>query len=206
MPDWDDIYNKRGKIFTVPHPDMERLVNTFKEKKIRRILDLGCGNGRHLLFFAKKGFEVYGFDASPKGIELAHEWLNEEGEDVEIKCHRMENRFPYKDDFFDAIIAIQVIHHNFIGDILKTIKEIERVLRTGGLIFITITHFNERRSIKRDLKEVDRRTFIPQKGHEEGIPHYFFSIEELKDSFNSFEILEIFIDKTDHRAILGVKK
>ncbi|MFX0012466.1 MAG: class I SAM-dependent methyltransferase, partial [Candidatus Hermodarchaeota archaeon] len=76
MPDWDDIYKKQGKVFIKPHPDMERLANLFKEKEVKRILDLGCGNGRHLMFFGKKGFDIYGMDASSKGIELAKEWLD----------------------------------------------------------------------------------------------------------------------------------
>ena len=64
MPDWDDVFAKKGKYFTTPHPDMERLANLFDEKGVRRILDLGCGTGRHLLFLLKKGFEVYGLDGS----------------------------------------------------------------------------------------------------------------------------------------------
>jgi SAM-dependent methyltransferase len=206
MPDWDDIYKKRGKVFIEPHPDMDRLVKLFKEKKIKRILDLGCGNGRHLVFFNKNGFDIYGMDASSKGIELAKEWLTEEKIEVEMTCHRMEDRFPYKNNFFDAVIAIQVIHHNFKKDILLTVNEIERVLKKGGFIFITVTYSKQRRFDKWDLKKVEERTFIPQKGQEKGVPHYFFSLEELRDTFHSFELLEIYIDKTDHRAILGIKK
>ncbi len=54
MPDWDDIFAEKGKTFIKPHPDMERLANLFSEKGVRRILDLGCGTGRHLLFFFEK--------------------------------------------------------------------------------------------------------------------------------------------------------
>jgi SAM-dependent methyltransferase len=78
MPDWDDIFTKRGKVFTNPHQDMERLTKTFNENGAQRVLDLGCGTGRHLLFFSKKGFDVYGLDGSPKGLELAKNWLDEE--------------------------------------------------------------------------------------------------------------------------------
>jgi SAM-dependent methyltransferase len=206
MPDWDDIYKKRGKVFIKPHPDMERLANLFKEKEVKRILDLGCGNGRHLMFFGKRGFDIYGMDASSKGIELAKQWLVEEGVNVDLKCHRMEDQFPYKKNFFDAIISIQVIHHNFKKDILLTVHEIERVLKKGGFIFITVTYSIEKGFDKGDLKKVEEGTFIPQKGQEKGVPHHFFSLKELKDTFHSFELIEIYKDKTNHRAILGIKR
>jgi len=56
------------------------------------------------------------------------------------------------------------------------------------------------------LKKVERRTYIPQSGPEEGLPHHFFTIAELKRVFSAFKLLEIYIDKTNHRAILGKKK
>ena len=208
MPEWDEIFTESGRVFLNPHSDMERISELFGKKKIQRILDLGCGTGRHILFFAKKGFDVYGLDGSPRGIELAREWLTEEGEEAKLDCSRIEHPFPYADKFFDALISIQVIHHNFIADILKTVKEIERVLKKDGIIFITIPYQFEDQptSDEWQLKKVESRTYIPHAGKEKGIPHHFFSLEEIEKIFNAFEFLEIYIDTTNHRAILGVKK
>ena len=71
MPDWDNIFSEKGKVFTEPHQDMDKITKLFEEKGVRKILDIGSGTGRHLLYFLKKGFEVYGMDASPKGISIA---------------------------------------------------------------------------------------------------------------------------------------
>ncbi len=207
MPDWDDIFNEKGKVFLEPHPDMERISKLFKEKGAKRVLDLGCGTGRHLLFFSKKGFEVYGMDASTKGISIAEQWLLEENLNVNIKLHRMEGKFPYKDNFFDAIISIQVIHHNKMKEILKTVSEIERVLKKDGIIFITFPKL-ENNSLLNEwkLKEIEKDTYIPQMGQEKGLPHHFFTIKEIHDVFSSFNLLEIYNDRKRHRAILGIKK
>jgi len=207
MPDWEDIFSEKGKVFTEPHPDMERIAKFFKEKGVRKILDIGSGTGRHLIFFSKKGFEIYGFDASPKAISLAKEWLAEEKLNVELKLNRMEAKFPYDDNFFDAIISIQVIHHNKMRDILKTVSEVKRVLRKGGLIFITFPKLESRNNLEDwKLKEIESGTYIPQEGQEKGLPHHFFTIEEIYEVFSSFKLLEIYNDRNRHRAILGMKK
>lgn len=207
MSGWDNIFTSSGKVFLEPHSDMERLAKLFKKNNVHKILDLGCGTGRHLIFFAKKNFDIYGLDGSPRGIEIAKEWLSEDGIRVETECCRIEHSFPYGNNFFDAIISIQVIHHNLMEDILKTVREIERVLRKGGYIFITFPFLKKNsRNDKWDLKNVEEGTYIPQKGKEKGVLHHFFSLEEIQELFKSFYLLENYIDSTNHRAILGVRK
>jgi SAM-dependent methyltransferase len=137
MPDWNEIFSEKGKVFTELHPEIERVADLLEKKGSKRVLDLGCGTGRHLIYLSKKGFEVYGLDASPKALEIAEKWLSEENEKAELQLHRMEHEFPYDNDFFDAIISIQVIHHNLIEDIIYTVSEIERILKPSGVIYIT---------------------------------------------------------------------
>jgi len=205
MPDWDDIFAEKGKFFIKPHPDIERLANLFKEKGVRRILDLGCGTGRHLLYLLKKGFEVYGLDGSPNGLDIAKNWLTEENLTSELTCQKIEEKFPYKDGFFDAIISIQVMHHNLMKDILFTINEIKRILKPDGFIFLTFALLQSFYVKKQNMKKVETRTYIPLTGPEKGLPHHFFTIAEIKRVFSAFDLSEIYIDRTNHRAILGQK-
>ena len=205
MPDWDDVFAKKGKYFTTPHPDMERLANLFSEKGVRRILDLGCGTGRHLLFFLKKGFEVYGLDGSPNGLEIAKNWLIDKNLSSELTCQKIEHRFPYKDGFFDAVISIQVIHHNLIEDIIFTVNEIKRTLKPEGLIFLTFPLIQGFYIKKQNMQKVEKRTYIPLTGQEKGLPHHFFTVAEVKRVFSDFGLSKIYIDETNHRAILGQK-
>jgi len=207
MPDWNYIFSEKGRVFTEPHPDMERIAELFKEKGVHKILDIGSGTGRHLVFLSEKGFEMYGFDASPKALSLAEQWLEEENMKVQLKLHRMEEKFPYQDNYFDAIISIQVIHHNKMKDILKTVREIKRVLKPGGIILLTFPKLEERSKIDDwELKEIEKGTYIPQSGQEKGLPHHFFTIEEIRKVFNDFTLLKIYNDRKRHRAIIGVKK
>lgn len=205
MPDWNDIFSEKGKFFTEPHSEMERVMNIFRGNKVKKILDLGCGTGRHLIFFSKNGFEMYGFDASPKALSIANQWLAEEKMKAELKLHRMEEEFPYEDNFFDAIISIKVIHHNKRKDVLRTVGEIGRVLKRGGLIFITFPKLNEAWVNNGNLKEVEKGTYLPQKGKEKGLLHHFFTLEEIQKVFRFFDLKEVYDDGKNHRSILGIK-
>jgi len=207
MPDWDDIFTEKGRVFLEPHPDMERISQLLKEREAKRILDLGCGTGRHLVYLAKLGFEMYGFDASPKALSITKEWLVQENLRAKLTLHRMENIFPYEANFFDAIISIQVLHHNFLKDILFSVKEIERILKPRGIIYITFPKLGTGLKLdKWELKKVENNTYVPQAGPEKGLPHHFFTLDEINQVFNNFNLLKIYMDKTNHRAILGVLK
>ncbi len=54
MKDWDSLYKKRGILQKEPTKDVIEAVNFFKHEKLRRILDLGCGTGRHTIYCIKK--------------------------------------------------------------------------------------------------------------------------------------------------------
>ena len=58
---------------------MEHIVLFLAGKRSRRVLDLGCGSGRHVVYFARNRFSVYGLDSSPEGIKMTRAWLRKEG-------------------------------------------------------------------------------------------------------------------------------
>ena len=134
---WDRAFKKEGKIFVKPHRDMVRIAKFFKKEGIRKILDLGCGSGRHLVYLAKRGFDAYGIDIARHGIKIARDWLKKERLKANLEIGDIYKKLPYKDNFFDAIIGIKTLHHEKIENIRKLIKEVKRILKPGGLIFIT---------------------------------------------------------------------
>lgn len=209
MPDWEKIFEEKGYVFVDPHQDIPRLSKLFYEKEVKKVLDLGCGTGRHLVALIRAGFEVSGFDSSKTALELTEKWLKEEELTANLSLCRMEELFPYPDAFFDAVIAIQVIHHNLMKHILATVKEIERVLRIGGYLFITVPILGPKpKNPEGDwrLHQIEDGTFIPQSGPESGIPHHYFTENELQKVLRNFKILEMYMDDTDHRCILAIRE
>ena len=96
-----------------------------------RILDAGCGNGSCTARLAEAGFEVWGVDISERAIEYAKERYPQ----AVFCCASLEEQLPFEDGTFDAVYAGDVIEH--IYDTRRMIAELCRVLRPGGMLFIS---------------------------------------------------------------------
>jgi len=191
------------------HYLLERVVQVFQKHQVKRVLDVGCGSGRHLVFLSRRGFETYGFDISQRALSLAQEWLQEEGLHSAIIEHRMEERFPYDDAFFDAVVSTQVIHHNRMIEILFTVSEIERVLRPCGILFVSFPRLSgvpSEGDKDWELEQIEPGTYIPRSGPEAGIAHHYFTEDETYKVFANFDIQSIHMDETNHRCVLGIKR
>jgi len=200
---WDEVYKKQGAFFTDAHEDMPGLVLLFQQKQVKKVLDLGCGSGRHVMYLARYGFSLYGFDKSPAGLEITRTLLKNEGLAADLRFGEMTEELPYADGFFDAVVSTQVIHHAVLSDIKKIVTEILRVLKTGGPVFITVpTTMNQGET----YKEIEPGTFAPLDGREKGLPHHFFTEETLRSALKDFEITDMHIDKAAHFAVTGFKR
>jgi ubiquinone/menaquinone biosynthesis C-methylase UbiE len=211
MKQWNRIFNEQGKVFLKPQEDIPRIVKLFKKKGVKKILDLGCGSGRHAVYLAKHGFEVYGIDIALKGIKITKDWLKKEKSKANLKVGNVYKKLPYPNNFFDALISTQTLHHNKINNIRKLIKEIERVLRANGLIFITVSRKGSKKEIPKErmwkMKFIAPRTFVPLSHDEKGLIHYWFNKKLLRKEFKNFKIYDIWVEsKKRHYCLLAELK
>ena len=137
---WDKIFSSRdwGQY---PEITVIRFVakNFYhvQNRKLTKILDLGCGVGAHSWYLAKEGFQVYGIDGSSEAIKLAKIKLKKEKLKAKLVIGDIIN-LPYQDNFFDAVIDSATIQHNSLVNIKIILKEIYRVLKPKGKIFSTM--------------------------------------------------------------------
>jgi ubiquinone/menaquinone biosynthesis C-methylase UbiE len=68
----------------------------------KRILDIGCGTGRHAIELAKRGYHVVGFDLSEGQLRRAREKAVEAG--VEVEFQRRDATQPHFTQEFDAAL------------------------------------------------------------------------------------------------------
>ncbi|MDP2919715.1 MAG: class I SAM-dependent methyltransferase [Dehalococcoidia bacterium] len=119
------------------------MVALFGARNVRRVLDLGCGAGRHVIYLAQKGYEVYGLDSSAEGLKMAGELLAETNLTAELASASMYKPLPYPDSFFDALVCTKALNHGAIESIRRAIREMERVLKPGGILFLVVTEDEE---------------------------------------------------------------
>ena len=199
---WENIFKKEGKVFHKPHPDLPEVIKLMKKNKVKRVLDLGCGSGRHTVLLAREGFEVYGMDNAPSGLRMTKKWLKElklKAKIINSSCYK---KIPFYDNFFDAVISIQVIHHAKLKDINHCISEIERILKPNGTVFVTVTK-NKVKGRATKCKLIEPRTYVMLDGFEKGVPHYIYTKSLLKKYFHNFKILKLYTDKGNHYCLLG---
>jgi 2-polyprenyl-3-methyl-5-hydroxy-6-metoxy-1,4-benzoquinol methylase len=70
-------------------PELPIVSELFATNCVFTILDLGCGTGRHSIFLAKEGFNVYGFDQSENAIKRAKELTESKKLHVNFKVWNM---------------------------------------------------------------------------------------------------------------------
>lgn len=95
-----------------------------------RLLDVGCGPGRHSIEFARRGVEVVGVDLSADFIRLARAKAKEAG--VRVSFFEMDAHSLPFDDEFDGVISICEGAFGLGLDDLAILKGIARALVPGG--------------------------------------------------------------------------
>ncbi|MGD2035843.1 MAG: methyltransferase domain-containing protein, partial [Bacteroidales bacterium] len=108
------------------------------------ILDLACGQGRHTLELARRGFKnVFGIDRSHYLINRAKQTNISEGLSANFK-EGDARKLPYSPDMFDVVMILGNSFGYFetIDDDLKILKEVLRVLKPNGKFLLDVADGN----------------------------------------------------------------
>jgi SAM-dependent methyltransferase len=110
-----------------------------KQKRLSKVLDFGCGTGRHTVYLANLGFDVYGLDWSEVSVNIARKELSEKGLHAELRVWDMnETPLPNDDSFFEGILVVRVFHHTFTNKIRQIASGIQRITTGGGCIYVEV--------------------------------------------------------------------
>ena len=108
-----------------------------------RLLDLGCGFGRHAFEAARRGADVVALDAGAGEVAQVRATLGAMVEAGELADGHTASAvqgdalaLPFADGTFDRVIASEVLEH--IPDDAAAMHELARVLRPGGTMAVTV--------------------------------------------------------------------
>ena len=190
ITDWNSVYRYLPYSENVPHREVVLLEDLFRANSLRRILDLGCGDGRHLVFLAQQGYAIYGLDIALWGVRRAREWLTRERLHAGVVCGDMV-ALPWPNRSLDAVFSIQVIYHAKLASIRRTLDEVHRILCDHGLFFATVLKYPPVGREMKEFEEIEPRTYLRMEGFEKGLAHHFFTQGELEDVLHGFDLLRL---------------
>lgn len=113
-----------------------------------RILDVGCGTGANLEMLAQFG-EAAGVDVSTEALDFCRERGLRNVRQGEAE------HLPYEDASFDLVTGLDVVEH--LDDDLAGLREMHRVLRPGGRIFLFVPAFMFLWGVQDDISHHRRR-------------------------------------------------
>jgi len=115
-----------------------------------RVLDLGCGFGRHGYEAARRGADVVSVDYSELELKAVRATFGHMHDEQEVSFERCQGTvradavvLPFSDWSFDRVIASEVLEH--IDNDVEAVRELARVLRPGGTLAVTVPAFGPER-------------------------------------------------------------
>jgi len=128
-----------------------KVVKALAFEKGEKILDLGCGSGYYVKYLVDKGAEAYGIDLSGEYIKQAKSYVSSDRANFKIAS---AINVPFRNEYFDKVLMTEVIEH--VPNNKKALKEVRRVLKTGGSAVITTINRNSYMNIAYGLKRIVR--------------------------------------------------
>ena len=159
----------------------------FKEKKIKKIIELGAGLGRDTIFFAKNSIKVEALDYSSTAINIINKKVKEHklSNLVSTKIFDVRKKLLLEDNSVEACFSHMLYCMALTTTELKYLNnEICRILKPGGFNVYTVRHvgdgdYKNGVHIGEDLYEND------------GFVVHFFSEDKVRKISNGFDIINI---------------
>ncbi len=153
-PLYEKLYANRDEEEAARLVDM--LEQTLPLDECSKILDLGCGRGRHAINLNRKGYSVTGIDLSKQAIATARHKVKElELEDIRFKVRDMRNPLPEK---FDAVVNLFTTFGYFESDDenIRVLESVRQMLEPGGIF---VLDYLNAENVKKNYRPSDEGEF-----------------------------------------------
>lgn len=185
---WQKSFSENPDMFGAdPSEPARKAIGLYTGEGVKKILELGCGQGRDTIYFARNGFQVCALDYSTQGLNAVHTKADAAGVShlITTKVHDVRNPLPFANETFDACFSHMLFCMAIsTKEIEFLMQEIRRVLKPGGLNIYTVRHTGDehyRKGIHRGEDMYEMNGFVV----------HFFGREKVEYLAKGYEILGI---------------
>lgn len=166
------------------------------------VLDLGCGNGRNLIYLARNyGAKGYGYDISSEAINQAKQ--NSKDLPLSYEARSIAGTIPLEDQSQDLVLDMMTSHFLNHEERTNLSKEIARVLKPGGWLYFKTFLRDEDVHAKRLLRESpaeEKGSYIHPKI---GVAEHVFTENEIEQMLKDNFIIHKMLRSHRHRDEKG---
>lgn len=208
--EWEQSYENRDNFLFFPQEEVVRFFAKYIRKRTSlnlshdaapgsgygRILDLGCGIGRHVIFSHKMGLDAYGIDLSETAIQVARKWAAEKG--VMAAEERIlqgdVRKLPWADGFFRYAVSHGVLDSMPFEIARAACIELSRVMSAGGLFYCDVVSGDDALHAREYSGEE-----IVTTAHELGTVQLYFNLEAIHSMIDgAFDISECILIRREN--------
>ena len=165
-----------------------------KNLKDIKILDLGTGSGKNIQPVLDLGFKLYVIDWSNGGLK----YIKKRIKNKRINFYFLDfvkKKLPYKDNFFDGVIAVQVFDHIFKGDASNLLKEVSRVSKKKSMMISNLMTTNTNKKNRLGIKiKNEKNTYLVKTGNSAGEIHSLFPRRQAKNFYSKYFLTTDIVD------------
>jgi SAM-dependent methyltransferase len=191
MPVWGELFADPVMQSREPEPELMALIPIMQAAGCRQVLDAGCGVGRHLLPLLQAGFQVGGVDCDAQVLGLLKKRLKDAGLAAAgpYLAQADLNRLPFRPGAFDLVVSIKVINHGYAATFRDYCRELDRVLKPGGRLFIMVSPFEFAEQVRLpQTRELEPGTLVDIATPDGTLVHHFPTPAELRDQFPRYQV------------------
>lgn len=188
QPHWEGMLSTRPEMFgRGPSESARYAAELFRKDGVRRVLELGGGQGRDSLFLAERGFDIHVLDYAQAGVEAILAKARQLGPAGHLTAarHDLRERLPSGGDSFDACYSHMLFCMAFTEAELRALsQEVLRVLRPGGLNVFTVRNTTDPdygRGLHRGEDLYENQGFVV----------HFFDRAKVERMARGFELVEV---------------
>lgn len=161
---WQEIHANYQKQDWIDKPSLfaETAVQYFPTTG--KVLELGAGHGQDSKFFVTQGYEVVSTDIEISSLIANFSKESQEfREKIVVQPLDLQEKFPFEDNSFDIVYAHLSLHYFDHETTEKIMREIERILKPGGVLaFLTNSvddpEYNKGEKLEEDFFQIDKVT------------------------------------------------